>query len=484
MKLASRLTVFFLAAQAVMLIGFSCGVYWLVARHFSQLSLDRLNATLATLSAATEMEPGGLKWEPEEREHVLRRNAGLQEVQWYVVDPAGTIIDQSMDIGKLGLPGKLPLTDNDRLVAADGSPWRSKILILRTRSAEPAEGDPDENMNEGHPGRRTEVTHPKLTLVALDPLAEADSDLRDLDLVLFALSFALWLIAAAIGRRLAQRALAPLTQMAHAAAQTGPDEPDTRLPVPATGDEVEELANAFNGLLDRLHIALLRQRRFTGDASHQLRTPLAGLLSQVEVALRHERSPEAYQRVLNLVHSSANELQQVVESMLFLARAESESAKPDLQSLELMSWTAEHMQTWAENLRYSDLRVEVDTAKPLFVMAHPALFAQLLDNLVGNACKYSKPGTPVVVRVSREVQSAVVSVIDHGIGLTVEEQRRLFEPFYRSQGAVDFGTNGIGLGLVIAQRICHAFGGSIRCQSESGQGSRFDLVLPEQLSPK
>ena len=102
-------------------------------------------------------------------------------------------------------------------------------------------------------------------------------------------------------------------------------DPRTRLPLPGTQDELEDLGSAFNGLLDRLHEALERQRRFTGDASHQLRTPLTGLLSQVEVALRLERPPGEYQRVLKVVRAKGVQLRQIIESLLFLARAESES---------------------------------------------------------------------------------------------------------------------------------------------------------------
>ncbi len=103
------------------------------------------------------------------------------------------------------------------------------------------------------------------------------------------------------------------------------------------------LAGSFNGLLDRLHQEFERQKRFSGDASHQLRTPLAALLGQLEVAQRRERSVEEYQRVLDEVHGEALRLRQIVESLLFMARAESEAGTPELEPVELVLWVRERL---------------------------------------------------------------------------------------------------------------------------------------------
>ena len=162
------------------------------------------------------------------------------------------------------------------------------------------------------------------------------------------LSLGLWLLAALVGRRLCRRALRPVTEMVEAARSMSADEQDQRLPVAATGDELQELGDAFNGLLARLQEAFARQRRFTGDASHQLRTPLAAMLGQIEVALRRQRSPEDYRRVLSLVHDQAAHLNQMIEMLLFLSRADAESELPDLEALDLTSWIAAQRPRWAE----------------------------------------------------------------------------------------------------------------------------------------
>src|SRR5262249_38014941 len=191
------------------------------------------------------------------------------------------------------------------------------------------------------------------------------------------------------------------TRMAEAACSMTPADRDRRLPIPGTRDELDALAGSFNGLLERLHEEVERQKRFTGDASHQLRTPLAALLGQVEVALRRDRPAEDYRRALADVHEEAVRLRQIVESLLFLARAESESGRPDLHPMELAPFVCGRLHGWSGHDRAGDLRVDLEPGGKAWVRAHPALLGQLVDNLLDNAAKYSAPSTPIEVRVWR-----------------------------------------------------------------------------------
>ena len=153
------------------------------------------------------------------------------------------------------------------------------------------------------------------------------------------LSLGLWILAAVIGHHFGRRALAPLTLMARSARAMPFD--DCRLPSPGTRDELDEFASSFNGLLDRLHVALERQRQFTGQASHQLRTPLAALIAAIDVARRRPRTVLEHERVLDHLHSDAVRLWRVVEALLFLARAEAEAGLPDRECLDLGAWAAD-----------------------------------------------------------------------------------------------------------------------------------------------
>jgi signal transduction histidine kinase len=449
MSLASRLSAFFLVMLGVVLVGFATTLYAL-ASHYLHLQIDeRLDAALATLAAAAEVGPGGVEWEPDERELGLGRDSGADQIRWFVQDDSGQVVDHSAN-----------LNINSR----NDPSWRSKTRQVIAS---------DPGSSSAGPG------YAALTLIAFAPLGPTESALRRLTLALTVLSVVLWLLAAVTGRMLCRRALAPLSRMSLAARDASATDPAARLPLPGTRDELEDLGQAFNGLLDRLHDALERQRQFTGGASHQLRTPLAGLLSQVDVALKRDRSPEEYRRVLGVVRSKAAQLRQILDSLLFLARAESESERPDLELVDLSAWVSEYLQGWSAHPRAEDIQVVPAGDGPLWVCAHPPLMSQLLDNLVENACKYSHPRTPIQIRLEHRSGGTALVVQDRGCGLTAEEQARVFEPFYRTPAARSHGPAGVGLGLALAQRIASAFGGTLRVQSQPGEGSRFEIELPE-----
>jgi signal transduction histidine kinase len=487
MSLASRLSAFGLASLALVLTGFSAALYALASDHLHRLLSERLDAALATLAAAAEVGPGGVEWEPDERAMGLGRDTGADQIRWIVCDDRGRLLDRSPNLNPRRLHPEPPGIADGRFLGRDGRPWRTRSRRLTP----PGPITPkDHGAVDGPPPAPDEPRgYSALTLVAFAPLGPTEATLGRLGLALLVLSSTLWLVAAVVGRRLCRRALAPLTRMAMAAREADAADPGARLPLPGTRDELEDLGYAFNGLLDRLHEALdqlhealERQRRFTGDASHQLRTPLAGLLSQVDVALRRERAPEEYRRVLGVVRTKSAHLRQIIESLLFLARAEAESGHPGLEAMDIARWLAERLQEWSTHPRAADLHLVRDEDGPLWVRAHPPLLSQLLDNLLENACKYSRPGTPIAVRLWRRPGVFVLAVEDRGCGLSAEEQAHVFQPFYRSPQARSHGQSGVGLGLAVAHRIVEVFGGTIRVESEPGRGSRFEISLPETTS--
>jgi signal transduction histidine kinase len=265
--------------------------------------------------------------------------------------------------------------------------------------------------------------------------------------------------------------------MAATARMMGVADLDQRLPSAGMGDELGDLSRAFNGLLDRLQESFERQRRFAAEAAHQLRSPLAALLAEVEVALRRGRRPEEYEEVLAWVRRHALRLRHVIDMLLFLARADAE-AKLSLDPIDLSGWLGEHLRSWSRHGRAADLRVECVARGPLWVGAQAPLLGQLVDNLLENACKYSRSGTPIALRLWGGADAVFLAVDDAGFGIAPEDLPHIFRPFYRSARAGCQGTDGTGLGLAVASRIAAAFGGSLGVESVSGRGSRFTLRLP------
>jgi signal transduction histidine kinase len=251
-----------------------------------------------------------------------------------------------------------------------------------------------------------------------------------------------------------------------------------RLPPVATGDELEELAGAFNSLLNRLQMSLERERRFTGDASHQLRTPLAAILGQIEVALRRERPREEYERVLTTVHEKAEHLRRIVESLLYLARAQSDAQPPERERVDLAQWVPQHLQTWSEHARFEDIAYEFFGSGSYNVCVPLVLLGELLNVLLDNACKYSSPGCPIRLAVCQEAKAVCLQVEDGGPGISEADLPHLFTPFFRSADVRRHKIDGVGLGLSIAKRLAESCDGVIAVASRVGVGTRVSLRLP------
>jgi heavy metal sensor kinase len=455
-SLTTRLSAFFLGALALVQVGFSVSLYLLAGAHLHRQAQERVRAALDTLAAVAEVKPGGVEWEPHERHLTLGQDPAEDQVRWEIRDDRGRVVDRSANLGP-----SAPWAEG-------GTGW-----LVRQRHLEPHEPGGD-----GDRPSRAEQQHRALVLTVGLSLGPVQATARRLAGALAGLSVGLWLLAALLGRRLCRRALRPVSRMALAAGSMGAADLARRLPVPASGDEMEEMGRAFNGLLDRLQEAFERQQRFTGDASHQLRTPLTALRGQVEVTLRRDRPPEEYRRVLALVQGQAAHLQRIVEALLFLARADAEAEVGAPEEMDLGAWLPGHLRGWAAHARAADLDLVPPRGGPFRVRAQPVLLGQALDNLLDNALKYSEPGTRVAVSLRREGDAVVLEVTDLGEGIGEEDLPHVFEPFYRSAEARRRGRPGVGLGLAVVQRVAAALGGVAGAASRPGRGSSFTLRLP------
>jgi signal transduction histidine kinase len=485
MSLVTRFSVFFLVALALALTGFSACLYYLVGLQLSVALDEDLEATLDGF-------PTGL----------ISRS---ERVSWAVYGDRGQRIDSSAD------PDRSTILDGRDLTAlavdvamtlqgADGGRWRVLVRPMGGRHRRgPREGrrpgfgrieeeraDEQGKQEAGLPAGTRSIwpgpsslsrDHRPSYLAAWSSLEPVEGQLRTLAAILPLISLGLWTLSAVVGQRFGRRALAPLSRLAAAARAMPWIDGAARLPSPETRDELEAFTSSFNGLLDRLHEALERQKQFTGQASHQLRTPLAGLIATIDVTRRRQRTAQEHERVLDRLHADALRLWRVLEALLFLARADVEAAMPDLEQIDLAAWVADHLVGWGGHDRALDLKGPETCPEPITIRAHPALLGQLLDNLLENACKYSPPGSSIHVNLQTGPGVVVLSVEDRGCGISAADLPHVFEPFYRSQQA-PLGQGGVGLGMAVVQRIASAHGGTIDVQSEPAVGSCFTLRLP------
>ena len=479
MSLAARVSGFFLAALALALGGISVTLYLLASAHLHRDLDERLGLALDALATSVDVDPGRVEWNPAARPRFELVYPGDEPVDWVVTDGLGVTVAHTWNAAPADLAALArlaPMTGHSHESYHDRGLGRWRVALRRIHPGAPVIGVSESG------AASNDVEPQSLVLATVASLTTVEAGLRKAALILAGLSAGFWLVAAAVGWWLCKRALLPVTRMAKAAGSMSMAAGDQRLPSPGTGDELDLLASSFNGLLDRLHQEFERQKRFAGDASHQLRTPLTALLGQLEVARRRDRTVAEYQRVLDEVQCEAVRLRQIVESLMFMARAESEAGTPELEPIELVLWVSERLRDGPAGERAQDFQKLLTTEPPAWVHAHPQLLGQLLANLLDNACKYSLPGTPITVEVGREGEFVTLAVQDKGFGMKADDLLHVFEPFYRSTEARRRRSPGVGLGLAVVERIAAVFGGTIRAESQPGEGSRFVLRLPDETS--
>lgn len=290
------------------------------------------------------------------------------------------------------------------------------------------------------------------------------------------------LLALAGGYWLAGRLLRPVAMMAERARHISAERLSERLPIENPDDELGRMAAAFNESLARLEDSFDRLRRFTADASHELRTPLTVMRSVGEVALREAHDPVAAREAIGSMLEEVQRLTRLIESLLFFARADAGTDRPQPESIEverLANEVVEHMRPLAEE---KSQRIAFDCQGSEWVLADRVSLRQALINLLDNAIKYSATGAAIRVSVhSGADEMVVISVADQGVGIPQAEHERIFERFYRldpARAREPGVSGGVGLGLAIARRAVEANLGRIDLTSAVGKGSTFRIWLP------
>jgi two-component system OmpR family sensor kinase len=292
------------------------------------------------------------------------------------------------------------------------------------------------------------------------------------------------LLAGGGGWFLAHRALKPVDRMARSASRIGGERLDERLPVTGSGDELDRLASTLNDMLDRLDGAFHQMRQFSADASHELQTPLTILKGEMEVALRKPRSSQAYQAVLASGLEEIDRINRLVEGLLLLARADAGVLRLDLRPVDLKALLEEILGQMAVIAASRDVALVADLTVPVAVQADPHHLRRLFVNLVDNAIKYTPAGGRVTLSLSTEPAETCVTVSDTGIGLSEDEQGRIFDRFHRATDTRARDEKGVGLGLSIADSIVRAHGGRITVDAAPGHGSTFSVHLPQPDAPR
>jgi len=286
-----------------------------------------------------------------------------------------------------------------------------------------------------------------------------------------------WLVGLAGGWLLSRGSTKPIEAISQVAADISGNNMAERIDVAKMDVEFVGLSQTLNNTFSRLQTAFERQRRFTADASHELRTPLSVLQTHQQLALSKPRSEEEYRQTLQTCERAVARMNSLVESLLMLARFDSDSETSNFSDVDL----TELMQGEIDKLELVAARKRITFNCALgsaTVRGDHTQLGQLVCNLLTNAIQYSPAKGNIRIELTNNDDQATIAITDDGTGIPAGDLERIFDRFYRVSKDRSRESGGSGLGLAICKSIIVRHGGSISVESTVGQGSTFLVTLP------
>ena len=446
-----RITAAFAIAMAVVLAGSGLFLYLRLSSHLA-LALDRELQLRAQDLAALVSQPHSSLARDSTSRFVERGESYAQ-----LVTVHGRVLDATEPLGRR------PLLD----AAGVGAALRRPVYL--DRNSVPG-------LNEASRVLATAVTRDGRTRIlvvgaTLQNNAETLAAFRDELLIAGPIAL---LLASILGYALAGLSLRQVESMRRRAAAITAETPGERLPVPATGDELQRLGETLNELLDRLEAALAREREFVADAGHELRTPLALLRTELELALRQAKTPEQLREAIRRSSHEADRLSQLAEDLLLIARADRGQLALRVEQVDVRSlfdtlasrfeWRAAELAKVVRVVDCPDASVSGDRLR----------LEQALANLVDNALRHG--GSAIELRARLSDEATELHVRDDGAGFSRDLVARAFDRFSRADSARS--GDGAGLGLSIVRTIADSHGGSAHIAADVASGADVWLALP------
>ena len=294
---------------------------------------------------------------------------------------------------------------------------------------------------------------------------------------------------------LTKKALTPLQKLTSEVSQIQAQNLSTQLEVPNSKDEIAQLTSSFNEMLTRLDNAFSTQKQFSANAAHELLTPLAVLQTNLEV-FEKKQEPEMveYRQLFTMIKEQTARLSQLVGTLLDMTNLKSVPRTDHVSLEELVDEVFCDLDPVAEKAGISihfddsssqDLYTDVHTPDAsalnnniLNITGSYVLLYRAVYNLVENAIKYNRPNGSVTVSVKEKNGQAMILVKDTGIGISPENQKKIFDPFFRVDKSRSRAMGGAGLGLALVDSIAREHGGSVKVLESNEKGSIIALMLP------
>jgi two-component system heavy metal sensor histidine kinase CusS len=278
-----------------------------------------------------------------------------------------------------------------------------------------------------------------------------------------------------LGYTIAKRGLAPVKTIGQRISRIEAHNLGERLDLGGSPVELHDIAVPVNRMLDRLQRAFARLSQFSSDLAHDMRTPLANMISASEITLSRQRSTEEYEALIDSNIEECQRLQRMIETMLFLARADHSKEPLRLGVLdchEEFARLTSYFEGVAEN---KGVYFAIDGA--IQVRADPSMLRRAVSNLVSNALQHADAESEIALRAYRSGEYVAVEVTNNGRTIPPEHIGKIFDRFYRINSARQGSAKNMGLGLAIVRSIMELHRGRVDVVSRAGL-TTFTLYFP------
>ena len=320
--------------------------------------------------------------------------------------------------------------------------------------------------------------------VALDSVEKTVAGLRGIFILI---SFIVLISIAIVARSLIKLTLKPLNQIEQTAAAIAEGDLSARLPEINSKTEVGRLTGSLNTMLSRIEESFVirtesenKLRRFVADASHELRTPLTAIRGFAEL---HRQGAvvgeDKTKELISRIEKESIRMSSLVEDLLLLARLD-QSRELSFDPVDINHLVQEAVASAKAAGPAYEVSITSD-GDEVFVLGDSMRIHQAIANLLANARTHTPAGTKIDVKISQNDLETRISVSDNGPGLSEEDQKRVFERFFRADPSrVRVGGEGSGLGLAIVDAVMKAHGGSVEVDSKVGEGATFTIIFPQK----
>ncbi|NOQ71729.1 MAG: HAMP domain-containing protein [Crocinitomix sp.] len=455
-----RIATHFMLATAL-IIAFVFGVVYFIVQQSVYQNIDNdLSFEANKHTHEIELNDGGIRFinkgEWEESEH---REVQVNPVFIQLIDKQGKLMDKSPNLKE----NELPYNGENKF----GDHFNTQLNQRTIRQVQiPIE-------------RNGKIKGYIVAAMSLDSSLMVLENLRFTLFILFPIvMIGLFFISAF----LAGRSIIPVVAITNTADRITKNNLNERIVLPQNKDELHDLSSAINSLLDRLGSALEREKQFTSDASHELRTPLSVLRGTLEVLIRKERSKEEYEEKVKYGLTEIDRMADIIDQLLALARFDSNPELNSQSAIPIQALLDQILVLRMPLISKKNITIDFDSTNCSNTVQVNSFYASLiLDNVIGNAIKYSHPNGIILITLTEKEDQVRCTIKDAGIGIKKEDIDQVFTPFFRSDALSHKEIKGAGLGLSIAQKAALAINATLDVSSEFEQGTELNVNFKEIL---